>query len=307
MKKLISILGILALIIIAFMATGNFWLRQAIQAAVTGVTGFPLKIKQVRLDLMASKIGIYGLELKNPKGFPQGRFASVPEIYVDFELKKFLFEHKLYFQEIRLNIEEVAIVRNQNGETNLAQLKALTKSERETLEETKKVKKASSPAELDFFIDRLVLTIRHLRYQDQSHSLVGQKSIDLHIDGEVFRGISNPSDIVRIIVLKIVYKSAIGNLGVPVTQLKEHVTDSLERGQALALQGSELARQAGVQALDQGTQLVEQTSQNIQAQSAQVKETIEGARDKAKSVFSGAGSWLKSTTESIQEKARSAG
>lgn len=308
MKKIVYALIVLLLIPAGLIVTSNFWLRGLITEAIHRTTGFPLTIERTSLDLPASQFGVYGIELNNPSGFPQGRFASIPEIYVDFDLSRFLFERKLYFQEIRIHIEEIAIIRNPSGQTNLAELRTLVKPKSELEKEREKALKASSSRALNFFVEQLVLTIRHVRYQDQtallSKSPLAQKSIDLHIEREVFRGFSNPSDIVRIIVLRIVHQAAIGNLGIPVDLLRGHLDSTLARGQMLALQGEVLAHEVGTGVLGEGEHFLKQASEQIPAVNLEVKQATGQVQEKAEGFFQGAERLLKDTAESIGEKAQ---
>ena len=301
----VLLMVVLLLIPVGLILTSNLWLGSALASGIKGVTGFPTKIEKTHLDLGRSQFGLYGIRIKNPRGFPDVVFASIPELYVDFDLSQFLKSRKLYFQEIRLSIEEVMIIRNQSGQTNLAQLKAVSKPKMEMAKERKEIEKARSPEALGFFVEKLVLTIRRVHYRDEARALIGERTIDVHINNQVFTGIANPMDIVRIVVLQITYKAALGNLGVPVDMLKGHLDESLAVGQKLALQSTALARQMGTQTLGEGKRLVEQAAQNIPVSSAEVEKTAEQVSSKAKSIFGSAGSLLKKTSQSIQEKAES--
>lgn len=304
-KKIAVLLIFLLLIILGILLTSSFWLRPVLAAALTKTTGFPATIQKLSFNIADSQFGIYGIELKNPAGFPKDRFAFLPEVYVDFDLRNFLSNRKLYFREIRFNIDEVVIIRSASGQTNISQLSALKKRKSEMEQETEIVKKAPSAKSLNFFVDRLDLTARHIRYLDYTKSQPDEKEIDLHMDHEVFRGISNPSDIVRIIVLKIIYKAAIGNLNVPVTQLKEHLEASLALGQDFAKQGTAIAQAVGTEVLDEGTKMVEQVSEALPVSNPVVKDTVQNVKKKTEGIFHDAGQWLKDTSESVQGNTQS--
>jgi len=308
-KKIIIgllIFGLLLLLTpVGLVLTSDLWLGQALAMGIEKVTGFPTQIEKTHLDLKASQFGVYGVQIKNPKGFQEGVFAAVPEIYVDFDLSQFLGSRKLYFQEIRLNIEEVAVIRNHLGETNLSKLKAIKKSKTEVAQEQEKVKKAPSPKALDFFVEELVLTMRKVRYRDEANRLIGDKHIDMHITGQVYRNIANPADIIRIIVLQITYKAALGNLGLPVDMLKGQLDQSLAISQQLATESMAQARQLGEQALGEGKRLMGQTVQNIPVDTETVEKAVNDVANKAKNLFGSAGNFLKKTAESAQEKSTS--
>src|SRR3989344_267845 len=118
LKKITQGFVILIVLVIGLIATTPLWLRFALAAGVQQMTGFPTTIEKTKLDLMKSKFGIYGLEIKNPKGLPKGRFVSVPEIYIDFDFGHFLKSRNLYFREMRLHVEEVGIIKTKSGDSN---------------------------------------------------------------------------------------------------------------------------------------------------------------------------------------------
>jgi len=303
---IIFIVVFLVLIVGGAVLTVNSWLPSAMAFGIRQITGFPTAIQKANLDLAGSKFGVYGIEIKNPGGFPKGNFVSIPEIYVDFDLQDFLKNQRVHIRELRLNIAEVGIVKKSNGESNISRLSSVNKGTAEVSKQKEKVEKAQSPQELRFFVDTLVLTIRYVRFQDQTNSLVGKKNIDLRIDGEVVHGLSSPADIVRLVVVRIIYKAAIGNLGVPVDFLKGQLDTSLAKGQELALQSAALAEKFGTQAFGDGEHLLKQASQQLPVSNAGVDKAVSETRAKAKSLFGGATNLLKNTAESLEEKTKSA-
>ena len=302
-KKIVLLFFLLLLVVAGVALTGNLWLPYAMAYGIHQVTGFPTAIQKANLDLMGSKFGVYGIKIQNPGDFPKGDFVSIPEIYVDFDLSDFLESRKLHIQELRLNIEEVGVVKNASGESNISRLTSISKPKEAPTKE--KLEKAKSSEELKFFVDTLVLTIRRVRFQDQTNPFMGERTIDLHIEREVVHGLSSPADIVRLVVLRVVYEAALGNLGVPVDLLSGQLNASLAKGQALALQSTALATGIGTQALGESKRILEQASQKLPAPNAEVEKVLGGTTAKAKGLFGGATNLLKSTAQSLEEKAKS--
>ena len=300
-KKIGLVLLLIVAVLLSSLITSNLWLKHAIASAVYRITGFPVSIKKANLDLFSSKFEISGIELNNPAGFPQGRFASIPEIYADFDLSQFLSKRRLYVQELRIHIEEIAVVRNELGKTNIGQLKALTQRKDEMDEERQATAKVSSPEALDFFIERLILTIRRFRYRNQAKPFLPEQVINLGIEHEEFLGVSNLLDVIRIIAIRITHKAAIGNLGVPVDILKNHLELSLTQGQEFALRGTAIAQQFSTHALDEGKRLIQEASEDIPLPSVEVDKTVEDVKSKAEGLFRSAGNLLKDTTESVKK------
>lgn len=305
-KKIASVFLVLVLALFGVILTINFWLPPVLAFGIHQVTGFPTKVQRTDFNLKSSKFGIYGLDIRNPKGFPRGKFVSIPEIYVDFDLVNFIKSQKIYIKELRLNIDEVGVVKNTSGESNISKLTSISKRKvQETPKEKEKLEKAKSPRELKFFVDTLVLSIRRVRFQDQTKPFIGERTIDLHIDHEVVRGLSSPLDIVRLVVLRVIYKAALGNLGVPVDLLKGQLDASLAKGQVLALESTKLAMEMGTQALGEGERFIKQAGEKLPVSNTEVEQAVDEAKAKAKSILGGAGGFLKGTVQSIEERTKS--
>ncbi|MBI4394699.1 MAG: hypothetical protein HY583_00730 [Candidatus Omnitrophica bacterium] len=282
-KKIVLVIGVLFLILLGFILTNSFWLRYALAAGISQVTGFPTKIHKTDLNIQKSLFGIYGLRIRNPSGFPRSTFISIPEVFVDFDLGPFIKSRKLYIRQLRLHIEEVSIIRNQSGETNISRLTTVKKGKAER--ETQKLEKAKSPKELKFFVETFVLTIRRVRFQDQTNPLIGEKVIDLHIEQEVIHGLSSPADIVRLVVLRVIQKAALGNLGVPIDLLSQQLDASIAKGEELVNQSVALAAKMGTQTIGEGERILGEASKKVPIPTEEVGQVVEEAKTKLKDIL----------------------
>ncbi len=287
-KKIVFLILFLLLIIVGVILTSNFWSPYAMAYGIHQVTGFPTVIQKANLDLANSKFGVYGIRIQNPSGFPKGDFVSIPEIYVDFDLQGFLKSQRLHIRELRLNVQEVAIIKNKDGQSNISRLTSVKREKTEASEEKKKLEEAKSPQELKFFVDTLVLTIRRVRFQDQINPFMGERTIDLHIEREAVHGLSSPADIVRLIVLRVIYKAALGNLGVPVDLLKGQLDASLAKGEALILHSTVFAEAIGTQALGEGRRIIGEVGQKLPISNVEVGKAVDETTAKAKNLFGSA-------------------
>lgn len=287
--------SILALFLILIFALGiavissNLWVPRAASAAISNMTGLPIDIEQVKINLRGSEFGIYGIKVKNPNGFRDGVMASIPEIFVDFDFSSFFEGRKIHFQMIRLNLAEISIIRNERGITNLDHLKTLKKDKKQA------AARPSAPKPVvkeQFIVDDLILTIRQVNYTDRSLPIPVHRSIDLKINQEVFKGVTSPGDIIRIILMKIVYNTSFAALGTPVDLLKQQFRPSLLRGQDVLVQSAELARFMGTQALGEGRKMIEEAASKIPL----------SVPDKTTGLFRDAERLLKSTTDALTEQ-----
>ncbi|MBU1871789.1 MAG: hypothetical protein KKH80_03205 [Candidatus Omnitrophica bacterium] len=161
-KKLLIILALLALLVVV-MFSKNLIAKTALSAGVKAITGLNLSMKSMNVEIFKTLIGIKELKLYNPSGFPDKLMIEMPEIYIDYDLGSFL-GGRAHFEEIRLNIKEFFVVKNENGELNLNSLK-IVKAGKEGLPKEEKKEAAGMP---ELKIDMLQLKIGKVIYKDYS-------------------------------------------------------------------------------------------------------------------------------------------
>jgi hypothetical protein len=218
MKKIIgAIFGILIAVIVIAVVARNFILKSTIQMAVTSVTGFKTTIEDLRYDL-PSTILIKGLDIKNPKGFSNETFVNVPEIFATLELKELLKSKKVHLPEVRLNIQEVHIEKNAQGVSNVEMLSSVGGKKASEPAPVQKKPEPGSGEVMPFQLDKLVLTIRNVSYEDHS-GLVGKApipgkrlAVDLNVQQEVFSNITDPQALVNLILVKILNSATLGRI-----------------------------------------------------------------------------------------------
>lgn len=198
-------LGLLVLGVVAFLAR-NFIVRKGLETAVSEVTGFPLAIDSFDLGLLDSKVVVKGMRLSNPPGFEDPRCVSIRRLAADVELGT-AFQDELHIQEIDLDLDEVVVVRNASGETNLDRMKALGGEGGEAKAPGGKPGETKAPSKpRKWRCDLLHLRFQRVVYLDYGsmrHGKPKQDVYDLKVD-ETFRNIRGPEEVVKIIVLKVV-------------------------------------------------------------------------------------------------------
>lgn len=290
-KTFFFLVLIVVLILVIAAATSRLWIRSAISQSIQEVTGFPATIERVHVNLRGSEVGIYGVQINNPAGFSDELFASIPEIFIDFDFSQFISDRKLHFEVIRLNLAHVSIARNERGQTNLDLIKTLKKDKKEKA--ALKMPKRSKQA---FLVDEFVLTIRKVSYHDRFFPVPMDRTIDVNINDEVFRGVQNAGDIVRIVLMKIIYSASFGNLGAPVDFFKQQFDQSLLQAQEILNLSTGLARVVGGQALGEGFKMVENVP--VPKQVNQVTQEVKG---KATGLFQNAERLLTETTNTLSK------
>lgn len=234
MKKILMFSAglILAGLVLAFLSK-DWLLKAALEQAATRLTGFKTKVEKLHFDF-PSTILVQGLEVRNPQGFKNEVFASVPEIYIALDLPELLRGERIHLREMRLNLQEVDIEKNEQGISNVSLLSSVGGQPQ------KKAKPAEPQKAMPFYLERLELTIRRVHYEDRSGiipkgilpkggiptgilgkgvkevvpSEIAQKkvSMDLNIEKQIFTDIRDPATLVNLILVKILYGKTFGNL-----------------------------------------------------------------------------------------------
>lgn len=247
----------------------NIILKTAVEQIVTRVTGFKTQVKSITHEFPAT-IWVQNLKIENPAGFQERTFANIPEIYVNLDVNAFLKEKKIHIPEIRLNIQEVRIEKNDQGVTNVEKLASVAPAA--PAGEQKPAEPAKPAEMMPFLIDRFELTMREVSFSDPNGVVPSpagiipqglptgfipskvipkdiipegvtpkRVAVDMNIDKEVFTNVDKPDQIVRIILLKIISGTTFGNLMKlnPAQLLDGQLQNSLAAGQALLGQGKE--------------------------------------------------------------------
>lgn len=219
MGKIIgSILGILILLAVVVVVGRNTILKVAIEQSVTRVTGFKTTVQEIKYDL-PSTILIKGLDIKNPKGFEAETFVNIPEIYASLNAGELISAKKVHLPEVRLNIQEVHIEKNAEGVSNVELLssvggKPAAAGKPAPAKPAPTGKQEVTPLQLD----KLVLTIRDVSYEDRSGligkaPLPGKKlAVDVNVKEEVFMNITDPKALVNLILAKILNSATLGRI-----------------------------------------------------------------------------------------------
>ena len=160
MKKIF--LSLVILIVVLFLAR-NTVVKAAIEMGTKAVTGLPLAMEKLDLNITDTFINIENLKLSNPKGFEDDVMLEMPKIYVDYDAKA-LLKAKVHLEELTIYLKEFTVVKNSKGELNLDSLKTVEQSKKpEPKGEKKKTGKAP-----EVQIDNLSLRIGKVIFKDYS-------------------------------------------------------------------------------------------------------------------------------------------
>ncbi len=209
MKKILMIAAAALVAIIVVFAFGkNLIIKAGVESGVKLVTGLDLNIRRFSLGILSTHIGIEDLRLYNPPGYKDSVMIDIPEIFVDYELGSF-FRGAVHLEEMRLNMKELVIVRNEKGELNLDALKVAQPAPKEGAPgEKPKEKGEAVPIQLD----NLDLQIGKVIFKDYSRGgdpVVKEYALNIR---ESHQNIGNLNSLVSLIVAKALTKATLAGL-----------------------------------------------------------------------------------------------
>jgi len=210
MGKLFKIIVVFIVIIGVLIAGKNIIVKFAIEKGAQVAVGLQLKIKKLDIGIISSHIGITDLSLLNPSGFPEGVMFHVPEIFVDFHLRNML-KGKIHLEEVRLNFDQLVIIKNAKGQMNLDVLKPKTKdgSKKPAKEKANTGEKKGTP---QIQIDHLMLKIGKVTYKDYSGG--GEPSVR-EVNVNISQELTNVTDVRQLLSLVVSRAIAKAALNIP--------------------------------------------------------------------------------------------
>jgi hypothetical protein len=266
-RKIITIPAIVLVVIIALFFGKNMIIKTSVTTGVKAMTGLKLSIRSMNVGVFKSLIGINELQLYNPPGFKDKIMMDLPEIYVDYNLGA-IMGGKAHLEEVRLNLKEFIVVKNEAGELNLDSLRVVKETEGEVAEKDDgKKEKTEMP---DIQIDLLALKIGKVIYKDYSKGGSPKvREFNVNID-ERYENITDPQSFVRLIIVKALKNTTIASLAnFNIGKLQKGLTDTVRKT-------AEKALQAPGKAVEAGKDLIEEKA----AETA--KETVGKAADTLK-------------------------
>ncbi len=278
-REAITIPAIVLVILIALFFGKNVVIKTSVTAGVRAMTGLKLSIRSMDFGIFKTLIGINELQLYNPSGFVDELMIDCPEIYVDYDLGAFM-KGRTHLEEVRLNLKEFIVVKNEAGELNLDSLKVV--KEEEVIDKDKKEK--SKTRELQ--IDILELRIDKVVYKDYSKGTPPKvKEYNVNIDDR-FENITDPKTFGRLIIVKALKNTTIASLtNFDLGKLQRGISGTVRKTAEKALEtpgrAIEIGKDAGEKARETAEEKVKKAIEAEKKAGEKVKETAEEAVEKA--------------------------
>ncbi len=159
MKKIVIIF--IAIIFLAAVFK-DFLIQGAICKVGSSVLGAPVEIGSFGWNFFTQKIHIRSLRVFNPPGFPNQPLVDISAIDVDYDLSSLIKGH-YHFPYIYVDLKEMVIVKNADGQLNVDALKVSQKPAGQNSPPSSKDMRPLS-------IDLMKLSLGRTVYMDYTHS-----------------------------------------------------------------------------------------------------------------------------------------
>ncbi|UCD15045.1 MAG: AsmA family protein [Candidatus Omnitrophota bacterium] len=223
MRKVVIYIFIIFVVIISLFLIRNIAVKTAITKGVKVIAGLDLKVKRVNIGLIKTFVNIGDLKLLNPVGFVEPVMVSIGRIYLDYDPAAF-FRKEVHINQMKLDLEEFVVVKNEKGEVNLDSLRVVKDKKRKVSQEKKEKPK--------FKIDVLDLKIDRVLYKDYSQGTPPRTRVFNVNINERFVNITDARAFARLIVVKALINTTISRLAdFDLDSLKEDLFDVLGQGQ----------------------------------------------------------------------------
>ena len=172
-KKWIIRLVMLVVALLVLLWLGRNMIAVAAIPAACKAASLDVRVEKVAISANLCGVGVSGLAVQNPAGFPEGAMLRMPEVYADCEPISLLTK-TIQVRELRINVAEIAIVKNKDGTFNVAALMPPSSPGGQ--------KKPARSAGRDVKIHSLDVVIGALRFTDYTKNPPTEKTVhvDLH-------------------------------------------------------------------------------------------------------------------------------
>lgn len=203
MKKQILIVVVVIIALILAVTLGkDIIAKPVISTTVKAITGLKLEIGYLNIGILKTLIMVKDLKIFNTPAFKQDKvMADIPEIYVAYDLGAFLVG-KIHLGEVRLNLKEMFVVKNEQGILNLDSLKVVENK-----------KKGSRQKKTEMKIDTLNLKIGKVIYKDYSKNAAKPQVAVFNLNiNETYHNITDTQSLASIILFKALINTSISNI-----------------------------------------------------------------------------------------------
>lgn len=164
--------------------------RILVEKVTARATGLKISIEKMSLDILNNNLYMRGITLSNPPGFKDEILGKAENIFIVYDLWGSL-KGRLHLRLLKININELNIIRNTKGASNVSTLKNSSSSIKLS-EKSGKSGGLKNPKKPKFLIDRLELSIEKATFMDYKAEVGQPAAIILTVKGPcIFKNVSD--------------------------------------------------------------------------------------------------------------------
>ncbi len=193
MRRIIKWLFLLVFLAVAaaigLLLSKDAILKAVVEQQIRAQTGMDVSIGRLSLGLLSPVVTIENLTLRNTPEFGGTPFLDIRELHLEYD-RAALERRKLRITLLRLNLEELTVVRNAKGSTNIVALKGNPGA---------KPPKLTGDVEFEG-VDVLNLSlgkIQLLDLKEPRHNLLR----NVNLQNQIFHNVRTPGDLYGVLIL----------------------------------------------------------------------------------------------------------
>lgn len=192
MKKIVTIILALIIALAVVSLLKDEIIKSVVISSIEKSTGAKASIAGFSLSLLRQTSEIRGFKIYNPKGFAQGLLMDLPYVKVNLDAQA-LFKKELHLRELTIELQELDLVKNKQGQLNVDALKV-------SKEPANKKEQVAQKKEMPLTIDVLNLKIGRIvskDYTQQGEPLVDVYDINIQ---KSYRNITSVNQLVLLVL-----------------------------------------------------------------------------------------------------------
>ncbi|MFC1807936.1 hypothetical protein ACFL0T_06175 [Candidatus Omnitrophota bacterium] len=261
-KILISIFVIIALAFITIAAAISFGKtiipRSFIERTIKGTMDLRFSIGDCIVSVLNADVRVKDLVVLNPKSFQDKIMFDIREIYADFDVPS-LFKRRAIFKDLRINIDDIFIIKSRDGTLNLESLTVVKASKQG--EEASDISGGAKP---EMRVENFEFKVKRVVYKDYSQAILPmiiEKEVNIN---ERFENINDPALIIRIVLVEAIKKAALEQiLPISIQAMSKPLLGIIEAGKGIGKGTISVMQQTGKQ-ITEATKLVTGAKKKIE-------------------------------------------
>lgn len=220
-RTCLMLMALVAIVVLLLFLFRDTVLRKTAEYRIRAASGMQARIGQFHIGVTEPVVTIQDFKLYNTPEFGGSLLLSMPELHIEYDLDA-IQSGQLRLRLVRVNLEEVTIVRSEAERTNIVAF-----LERMHKVATQAARKRTPATTIGFAgIDTFNLSLGTIRFEDL---LDPQQDRELRLDLEdqVFKNVRSEADLYAIVFLVMQQKGA-GFLGTPNAMPEGLFTNPLE-------------------------------------------------------------------------------